>query len=144
MQDFINTADVLGEDELCDQIITRTIREYKENRITHVGNRALMGCTELETVVLPNVLSIANTAMYGCSKLVALALSHSSVVTLGNTDALKGTPIANGTGYIYVPSVLVPEYEVATNWNAYATQFRALEDYTVDGTVTGELDKGKI
>jgi hypothetical protein len=144
MQDFINTADVLGDDELCDQIITRTIGEYRENRITNVGMYAFYDCKGLETVVLPNVISIAEYAMAQCSALLILSLSNSTVVTLENANALSGTPLANGTGYIYVPSALVPEYQVATNWNTYATKFRALEDYTVDGTVTGELDKGKI
>lgn len=39
---------------------------------------------------------------------------------------------------------LVDSYKAATNWSTYATQFRALEDYTVDGTITGELDSTKI
>lgn len=56
----------------------------------------------------------------------------------------NGTPIANGTGYIYVPSALIEQYKVAENWSTYASQFRALEDYTVDGTITGELDETKI
>ena len=34
--------------------------------------------------------------------------------------------------------------QAATNWSTYAAQFRALEDYTVDGTTTGELDETKI
>lgn len=47
-------------------------------------------------------------------------------------------------GYIYVPRSLVEEYKAATNWTVYADRFRALEDYTVDGTTTGELDESKI
>jgi hypothetical protein len=31
-----------------------------------------------------------------------------------------------------------------TNWTTFSAQFRALEDYTVDGTTTGELDESKI
>ena len=53
-------------------------------------------------------------------------------------------PIASGAGYIYVPAALVDSYKVATNWSTYAAQFRALEDYTVDGTTMGELDPNKI
>ena len=58
--------------------------------------------------------------------------------------------IAAGNGYIYVPRALLSDddetkdYRRATNWSTYAAQFRALEDYTVDGTTTGELDKTKI
>ena len=62
----------------------------------------------------------------------------------GTTVTLKNTPIASGTGYIYVPAALVDSYKAATNWSNFAAQFRALEDYTVDGTTTGALDPTKI
>lgn len=58
--------------------------------------------------------------------------------------AFNNTPIALGTGYIYVPRAFIDSYKAAENWSTYASQFRALEDYTVDGTVTGELDESKI
>ena len=65
-------------------------------------------------------------------------------MTALGSNVFKNTPIASGTGYIYVPRALVDSYKVATNWATYAAQFRALEDYTVDGTVTGDLDESKI
>jgi hypothetical protein len=70
--------------------------------------------------------------------------------TLGSANEfieVSGYPnsaIADGKGYIYVPRTLVNSYKTATNWSVYANQFRALEDYTVDGTITGELDESKI
>ncbi len=88
-----------------------------------------------------------NQAAFGnCASLVALILRRtSSICALGvATNGFSGTPIAEGTGYVYVPAALIEEYKVATNWVNYASQFRALEDYTVDGTVTGELDPVKI
>lgn len=51
---------------------------------------------------------------------------------------------SNSAPYIYVPSALVDSYKSATGWAKYSEQIRALEDYTVDGTVTGELDETKI
>ena len=50
----------------------------------------------------------------------------------------------NASLYVYVPAALVDSYKAATNWSTYASRFRALEDYTVDGTITGELDETKI
>lgn len=63
---------------------------------------------------------------------------------------LNGT--VNGTynptgakdGYIYVPENMIETLSSATNWATYASQLRALEDYTVDGTTTGELDESKV
>lgn len=63
---------------------------------------------------------------------------------------LDGTidPTYNPNGdkdcYIYVPRDMIETLSTATNWSAYATQLRALEDYTVDGTTTGELDDIKV
>ena len=218
MSEFMNTADVIGDDELCDRILMRTVTEYNENRITKVGLNAFAGCTELTSVNIPEVLTISNWAFSDCSKLTSInvpnvttlgesvfynctalekvcfpsvvevklitqnwdrgivaqctslksvdlpvctafsgpvfarATNLASVIlrnttvicSLSTNNAFGGTPIAQGTGYIYVPRALLEDYKVATNWSALAAQFRAIEDYTVDGTVTGELDQSKI
>ena len=65
--------------------------------------------------------------------------------TLSSTNAFSGTPIALGTtGYIYVPRDLIASYEAATNWSTFAGRYRALEDYTVDGTITGAFDDTRL
>jgi hypothetical protein len=76
--------------------------------------------------------------------LTTVILRSESLCTLENVSAFNGTPIASGTGCIYVPAALVNSYKTATNWSSFASKFRALEDYTVDGTITGELDETKI
>lgn len=100
-------------------------------------------CTNLEKADFALVTSLGAEVFVDCL-LTALILRSSTVCTLGNTNAFLRTSIASGTGYIYVPSALVDSYKAATNWSTYADQFRALEDYTVDGTTTGELDENKI
>ena len=252
MSEFINTADVIGDGAMTDQIIMRTVTEYKENRISKVGQYALYGCAALTVVDIPNVTKIDQYAFFGCTalpemnapnvetignyafsgckiltklsapkvtniggnafnncpvtefdfsnvntigsyafrygkftsvvlpkieilgyeafydcaslslvdlpiavqlnnqcfratNLTALILRNAvKVVQLPATGSFINTPIASGTGYIYVPRALVDSYKVATNWSTYAAQFRALEDYTIDGTITGELDSSKI
>ena len=62
---------------------------------------------------------------------------------LGTKD-LTYNPNGDKDGYIYVPRDMVDTIKSATNWSQYATQIRALEDYTVDGTIDGELDESKI
>lgn len=88
----------------------------------------------LETARLPNLTSIGNNA-FKSSKLVALILEGDTLATLDNINAFSGTPIANGTGYIYVPRALLSDedstmdYRRATNWVNFSEQFRAIEDH---------------
>ena len=76
--------------------------------VTNLPSWSLANCRVLETVILRK---------------------SDGICTLQVTNALSGTPIANGTGYVYVPSALVEEYKSATNWSTYAEQIRAIEDY---------------
>lgn len=112
--------------------------------------------SKLLSVDLLRVSSIGASAFSYCYSLTAVILRFSGVCTLSATNSftncyhLLGTVNAtynpNGAKdcYIYVPRDFVESYKAATNWSTYSTQFRALEDYTVDGTITGELDKNKI
>lgn len=144
MSEFINTSTVIGDDALVDSILDGTITEYKENRVNYIGGCAFRNCTALEIVDAPNIKSIQGNALDGCTAITALILRGETVCTLTHANALTGTPIASGTGYIYIPAVLKDSYAAATNWSTYAAQFRDLESFTVDGTVDGELDETKI
>lgn len=100
--------------------------------------------SRVETLRFPNLKSI-NGSFLNATRLHTLIIEQSETVcTNGATSTFNGTPIKNGTGYVYVPSALLAEYQAATNWAAISSQIRALEDYTVDGTITGELDPDKI
>lgn len=59
---------------------------------------------------------------------------------LGTVNATFN-PLGVHDGYVYVPRDMIETLQSATNWSAL--QFRALEDYTVDGTTTGEFDDEK-
>lgn len=98
-------------------------------RVEIINSAAFNSCAGLEKVDLPNIKSIAATAFLGARTLSALILRTHSVCSLGNVNVFNNTPIASGTGYIYVPSALVDSYKTATNWTTYANQFRAIEDY---------------
>lgn len=122
------------------------------SKATTIGNYAFYKCN-LHNINFPYATGISQNAFFqnenleiadfgvankinqasfaNCSSLVALILRRtSSICTLGvATNGFTNTPIANGTGYVYVPQALIEEYKVATNWVNYASQFRAIEDY---------------
>lgn len=112
-------------------------------KLTIVGDRAFESCQSLRSADFPKVTSIG-TAAFMYTYISALILRSEKAATLLHNNAFLGSWIANGKGYIYIPAALKDTYASATNWSKYATQFRALEDYTVDGTITGELDPNKI
>ena len=88
-------------------------------------------CVQLKTVDLGAASSIGTYAFNNCIALTAFVLRNTSkVCSLSNTNAFTSTPIASGTGYIYVPDALVDSYKAATNWSTYAAQIKPLSEYT--------------
>lgn len=106
---------------------------------TVIGNNAFDRCSSLAKIDCPHITRIKSGAFSYCTALKSLVLRSGTVCTLDAVAILSTCPIADGTGYIYVPAALIDSYKAAANWSTYANQFRSLEEWTVDGTVTGEL-----
>lgn len=98
-------------------------------KVEILNTRTFYYCSNLHTADFGAVNNIKTYIFSSCSKLTTLILRGSTVCTLGGTNSFTSTPIASGTGYIYVPKALVDSYKAATNWSTYADQFRAIEDY---------------
>ena len=113
-------------------------------KVTTVYNFAFNN-SGVEILDFPSLTQIYPASFSSAKKLSTLLLrNEETVCVLRGTAAFNGTPIAKGTGYIYVPAALLDQYAAATNWSDFGAQFRALEDFTVDGTITGALDESKI
>lgn len=122
---------------------------------TAIYDNAFNRCTSLTKAVFPKVKYVGENAFYGCSALSLVDLSSAT----GISDAFYGSALIAlcirtntvcqtyesmylpRSCYVYVPAALVEEYKMAEIWENYASKFRALEDYTVDGTITGELNE---
>ena len=63
-----------------------------------------------------------------CSKLATLIINSSNFLNMSNINMLQSTPIANGTGYVYVPDDMVDTYKSATNWSTYASQIKGMSE----------------
>ncbi len=101
-------------------------------------------CKSLEFVDLWYCTGLYYRSFSGCSNLKTVVLRNETLVPNNGTNTFgNSTNIA-----VYVPTALIESYQTATNWSTlYANGtcvFKALEDYTVDGTTTGVLDKTKI
>lgn len=140
----------------------KLLSEVNLPNLSIVGGSAFQDCTSLKYLTLPSVTECSGGSFFRagpsiidlpiCTKMSgsygvaytgtfkALILRSSTVCVLDSTSMFNNnTPLENGTGHIYVPRALVDSYKAATNWSKYATSFRTLEDYTVDGTTTGAI-----
>ena len=73
--------------------------------------------------------TLMSYVFYNMTNLKAVIIRGDNVSQLNSGNHFNGSSIANGTGYIYVPAVLVDQYKAATNWVTIADQIRAIEDY---------------
>lgn len=139
-------------EQIADSIIDRSIAgAYRNDKVTHVGNYAFYDCngltavdfplatsigdsafsicTSLAAVDFPMVTSISDYAFISCIDLEKLILRRTSdVCKLYSANALGGTGIKLGRGYIYVPDDLVDSYKAATNWSTFADQIKPLSE----------------
>ena len=126
-----------------DDDTTTSIRQYglahatnlnkvRFSKLSGIAPSCFRWCSGLVTVDLPNFVgNLGISCFASCSKLSTLIIGRgtTSVASISSTSSFTGTPIASGTGYIYVPAALVDSYKAATNWSTYAEQIRAIEDY---------------
>lgn len=135
------------------------------------GHSTFQKCLKLKSVELPKLASITGSSLFNtclslpmvdfpsltnmggggafnsCFSINRILLrSTSGVVSLSSVGHFNNTPYTIGTGgKIFVPRALISAYQTATNWSTlYASgkcEFLAVEDVTVDGSVTGELKK---
>ena len=86
------------------------------------------GCTALKYADISCITSIGEYAFYNCSKLSTLICNAVTPPSIA-TNSLSNTPIASGTGTIYVPDASVDAYKTATNWVNYASIIKPLSEY---------------
>lgn len=86
-------------------------------------------CTKLTEVRLPSTLTTLGTYAFGnCTSLSTVICEAVSPPTM-NTNPFYGTPIASGTGFIYVPDASVDAYKAASNWSQYSDRIKPLSEY---------------
>lgn len=103
------------------------------NRLTTLSSAwsaaSFYSMTSLTLVDLPNTLtSIGERCFQRCSNLATFISRATTPPTLNNA-AFESTPIASGTGFIYVPDASVEAYKTATNWSTYASIIKPMSQY---------------
>lgn len=112
-----------------------------------ISSGSFSNCPNLEIAYFHSATSVISGAFASSMNLKALVLGNDKVCyadSMMPMISIVNGAIMNGEGYIYVPRSIVDSYKSTAPWSGVANQFRALEDYTVDGTTTGMLDESKI
>lgn len=122
-------------------------------KINKVGRQSFGQCTSLKYLDLGrdnNIGAEFNTYSSGGSDgpfagvtfaLLVLRVSP-DIDTVPTSLSALGFALETG-GKILVPRSKVEGFKTATNWSVYASAFDALEDYTVDGTISGDINFNK-
>ena len=83
----------------------------------------------LSTLDLEQQMTFSGSMLSNVCSLCHLILRSESMCTLSGSSVFNNTPIANGIGWIYVPSDLVESYKTASNWSTYANQIVSIDEY---------------
>ena len=110
----------------------KVLEEFDAPNLTFLTDSSSMfaNCQKLRKVNFPKLggTTISARTFYTCSRLEKLILGGDELNPLENVNAFTGTPIANGTGYVYVPDNLVDTYKIATNWATFANQIKPISE----------------
>ena len=81
MNEFIDTIDVLGEQEFRKEFFARTLTEFRDSHLTSVASTMLRGFSALSIIDLPNCKILGGYPFSGCSKLLSVNLPYISSTT---------------------------------------------------------------
>lgn len=99
-------------------------------KITLINSYIFSGCTGITELTCEGaVKTIDRNGLYNCSNLVKFAMPNiTAIPALKDINAFQKTPIAEGTGYIYVPDNLVESFKTAEKWSTYANQIKSINE----------------
>lgn len=79
-RDILITADGGGDTEIEDAFVTRTLTEYRNDRVKSVGNNAFQNVTTLTSISLPMVNTLGINCFSGCNALVNVDLPNATTL----------------------------------------------------------------
>lgn len=76
----IQNIAIQDEPSVADAILSKTIANYSNSRITKIKTNGFYKCANLATVSAPNVLDVGDNAFYGCSNLASVNLPNATII----------------------------------------------------------------
>lgn len=130
----INTSRVNNMTEAfsgCTNLTNINLKNFDASKCIYFSY-TFQNCTNLHEVDISDIASTHNypttTRMFYNSGISKLIINSTKLFPMSNIDMLQNTPIASGTGYVYVPDNMVETYKSATNWSTYADQIKPISE----------------
>lgn len=154
---YLPNVTYIGHDTMRDSTNLVIVKLPKLTSYHNTGY-AFFGNSNLEFIDW-GMCRVAGNTFVNCTNLKHLVLRDSVAVhPCMVTTVFNGTPFASGGsgGTIYIPKSLYNhlgdgteyDYKSATNWATYdgygTITWEILEDYTIDGTTTGEFEEALL
>lgn len=131
----------------CESLVEITKDFFPE--ATEITYTTFNGCFNLTRADFPKLSKMSNYVFSETNLTVLILRNDSKVCTFTGVDSktFGETPLAAGKGVVLVPAALATTYPTYSTWDRLATagsKFLPLEQYTVDGTLTGDIDWAKV
>lgn len=104
------------------------LTEIELPKVKTIANQAFNSCGKLTKVDAPMLEKIDGYSFTGSQLSTLIIRQADKVCNLTSVSAIRSTPIESGSGYIYVPDVLVAQYKAAANWSTYAAQIKPISE----------------
>lgn len=122
----------------CNQFLydVRHMKTLKINEIDKIGDKALDGCWEVETVEINHVSDFGNGPFYGCESLTKVIIRNTDIVPPLKDDPSNSTSwywwhthFSNGDiGFFYVDDSLLDAYKAAQYWSNISEQIKPISE----------------
>lgn len=95
------------------------------------GLSVFAGCAQLRKVDIEGLYHRNTNQLFAnTSSLETLIIRNGNQIQkISTVTTFTGSTIESGTGFIYVPRILVDLYKADSIWSTFASQIRAIEDY---------------
>lgn len=115
------------------------------------GSGMFRRCSNIKRADLPKLAVKTSYLFSECPALKALVVRSETVMDTGGCtfgSSFHDTPILNGKGVVFVARALVDTYRNHGTFgaaeNGVSPVYQAVEDYTVDGTLTGDMEWDRV
>ena len=107
---------------------TTNLKKVVFQSVTQTTSSDIFKNSGVEVVDFHTLTQLGYGGLQNATNLKTLIIRTPTVCKSTQANPLAGTPIASGSGFIYVPDNLVEDYKIETNMTVYANQYKPLSE----------------